>query len=141
MTNRSTLRLFALGVAMCLPVAASAQAIGQPEFMGSCAQCHGASGVGDGPLAGYLNTSMPDLTMLQSNNGGVFPVTAVYRIIDGSDTSGAHGSSEMPAWGQRFRAAGEAVANTDIFPTAEAETYARFRILSVIEFLASIQQD
>ena len=127
-------------IGACLPLAAQAQAIGQDEYMNSCAACHGASGMGDGPLAGHLNTTIPDLTMLQSRSGGVFPVTAVYRIIDGTDTSGAHGSSDMPAWGQRYRAAGAAVANTDLMPMAEAETYARFRILAVIEYLASIQQ-
>lgn len=138
--NRA-IRLFAVGLVACLPIAASAQAIGQQEFMESCAQCHGASGTGDGPLAGYLNTSMPDLTTLQSRNGGVFPVTSVYRIIDGTDTTGPHGTSDMPAWGRRFMAAGGLVANSDFFPEQEAEVYARFRILAVIEYLASIQQD
>lgn len=141
MADRKKIALLAVGVALCMPVASAAQSIGQLEFMNSCAQCHGASGMGDGPLAGYLNTGLPDLTLLQTNNGGVFPVTSVYRIIDGTDTSGAHGSSDMPAWGQRFRVTGEAVANTDFAPLEEAQTYARFRILALIEYLAAIQQD
>lgn len=136
----SRLTPLALGCALMLPMAAGAQDIGQQEFMDSCAQCHGASGVGDGPLAGYLNTSIPDLTVIQRNNGGVFPVTAMYRIIGGSDTTGAHGTSDMPAWGSRFQARGALVANPD-FLAGEAETYAQFRILALIEYLASIQQE
>lgn len=131
---------FTLGCALMLPIAAQAQEIGQVEYLDSCAQCHGVSGTGDGPLAGYLNTSLPDLTTIQRDNGGVFPVTALYRIIDGTDTSGVHGTSEMPAWGNRFRVRGSLVANPD-FSDTEAEVYARFRILALIEFLAAIQQD
>ncbi|OAN70268.1 hypothetical protein A8B78_20940 [Jannaschia sp. EhC01] len=129
-----------VGLAVWLPLAANAQQIGQLEYMDSCAQCHGASGTGDGPLAGYLNVSLPDLTALQSQNGGVFPVTSVYQIIEGPVSSGAHGTSDMPAWGNRFQARGRLVANPD-FSTTEAEIYARFRILALIEYLAGIQQD
>lgn len=140
MTHISRVMAFALTSALCLPMAASAQQIGQLEYMDSCAQCHGASGTGDGPLAGYLNTALPDLTTIQRDNGSIFPVTAMYRIIDGSDTSGVHGTSDMPAWGTRFQARGRLVANPD-FATSEAEIYARFRILALIEYLADIQQD
>lgn len=130
----------ALGCACLLPMTAQGQELGTMEYLDSCAQCHGASGTGDGPLAGYLNTALPDLTTIQRDNGGVFPVTALYRIIDGTDTSGVHGSSDMPAWGSRFRVRGSMVANPDFVDT-EAEVYARFRILALIEYLAAIQQD
>jgi mono/diheme cytochrome c family protein len=130
----------ALATALAVPVMAPAQDVGQMEFMDSCAQCHGPAGMGDGPLSGYLNTQLPDLTAIQSNNGGVFPVTAIYHTIDGTTTSGAHGSSDMPAWGSRFQVRGAQVANPE-FSTEEAEVYARFRILALIEYLASIQQN
>jgi mono/diheme cytochrome c family protein len=129
----------ALCCAMALPAAANAQSIGQQEYLDSCAQCHGSSGMGDGPLAGYLNASLPDLTMVQANNGGVFPVTDVFRLIDGSGTSGVHGTSDMPAWGSRFQTRGALVANPD-FQEEEAKTYAQFRILALVEYLSSIQQ-
>lgn len=130
----------ALGCAVWLPLSAQAQAIGQLEYMDSCAQCHGPSGTGDGPLAGYLNSTLPDLTSIQTNNGGVFPVTAIFHMIDGTQISGIHGTSDMPAWGDRFQARGALVANPE-FSDGEAEVYARFRILALIEYLASIQQD
>ena len=140
MVSMSRSLAFALGCALLPALSAQGQEIGQTEYLDSCAQCHGVSGSGDGPLAGYLTTSLPDLTTIQRDNGGVFPVTALYRIIDGSDTSGTHGTSEMPAWGSRFQIRGAEVANPD-FSATEAEVYARFRILALIEFLAAIQQD
>ncbi|GAB5510038.1 MAG: hypothetical protein Rhims3KO_14390 [Hyphomicrobiales bacterium] len=96
--------------------------------------------MGDGPLAGFLNTSLPDLTAIQGNNGGVFPVTDMFRLIDGTETSGVHGTSDMPAWGSRFQIEGALVANPD-FLEEEAKTYSQFRILALIEYLASIQQE
>ena len=119
---------------------ASADSIGQQEFMNSCAQCHGGSGMGDGPLAGFLNTKVPDLTLLQKNNDGVFPIRDVYSVIDGSVSVGAHGSADMPAWGNRYRIRGAGLATPEA-AAEEAEVYARFRILALTEYLATIQQD
>ena len=44
-----------------------------------CAVCHGKSGKGDGPAAGALKKSTPDLTVLASNNGGIFPARICRR--------------------------------------------------------------
>lgn len=118
---------------------APAQDQGEHEFLNSCASCHGTSAKGDGPLAEYLSVKLPDLTQLQKNNGGVFPVTRVYQVIEGADATGPHGTREMPAWGQRYREKGAAAANTDLVGN-EPEVYARFRILALIEYLASIQE-
>ena len=87
------------GLALSIPLAATAQgiSIGEREYMSSCAQCHGADGRGDGVMAGFLTSTVPDLSGLQAANNGVFPVTAVYGIIDGSAASGVHGTAEMPA--------------------------------------------
>ena len=40
--------------------------------------------------------------MLAKSNNGVFPKDAVYEAIDGSKTIPAHGTREMPIWGERF---------------------------------------
>lgn len=140
MLKTPTIVAVALGALLGMSGAVRAQVTGAEEYAASCAKCHGMSGAGDGPLAGYLNARIPDLTRIQRENGGVFPVTAIYRIIDGSDASGVHGNSEMPAWGDRFRIRGAYVANPD-FRDAEAATYAQFRILALVEYLASIQQE
>ncbi|MBT8457511.1 MAG: cytochrome c [Rhodobacteraceae bacterium] len=116
------------------------QSIGQQEYMNSCAQCHGVDGTGGGPMVGYLTGSMPDLTTLQSENDGVFPVTKVYSVIDGTMAGGSHGSREMPIWGNRYRFKGAAAANPD-FSTDEAETFTRFRILALTEYVSTLQQD
>ncbi len=126
-------------MAVHVPAVLAAQSVGESEFMNSCAACHGADGKGGGPMAGYLSTALPDLTMLSGGNGGVFPVTRVYSVIEGSTQVGAHGNREMPVWGNRFIARGEELANPE-FITDEASVFARFRILALTEYLASIQQ-
>mgnify|MGYP001818261524 CR=1 FL=1 len=90
-------------------------------------------------MAGFLTGSLPDLTGLSAANGGVFPVTKVYSTIDGTMTSGPHGTREMPVWGNRYQARGAAGANPD-FQQDEADVFARFRILALTEYLAGLQQ-
>lgn len=119
--------------------AAGAQSIGEQEYMNSCAQCHGADGRGDGPMAGYILGEMPDLTQLQSRNAGVFPLTHVYSTIEGSADIGAHGNREMPVWGNRFREIGDSVANPDAIGD-QSGVFARFRILALTEYLSTIQE-
>lgn len=70
-----------------------------------CSTCHGKGGHGDGSVAPSLESRPPDLTTLSRRNGGTFPrdrvlasVTNVARPI------GAHGTGEMPVWGQIFPA-------------------------------------
>ena len=83
--------------------AAAAQAedldIGKSEFRSSCASCHGTDAKGKGPVSDQLKIPPPDLTMLAKNNNGVFPTNAVYETIDGLKTIPAHGTREMPIWG------------------------------------------
>lgn len=131
--------MFAMALgAVAAAASAEDMTFGELEYMNSCAQCHGSEGKGGGPMAGYLTGSLPDLTQIQKNNGGVFPVTAVYNLIDGTDAMGPHGSREMPAWGNRYTAdAGDQL----VFDMAVSrETYVRTRILALIEHLASIQE-
>lgn len=127
-----------LGFAL-VPACANAQSAGEPEYINSCAACHGSDGTGGGPMASYLMGSLPDLTQLSAGNGGVFPVTKVYSTIDGTMTSGPHGTREMPVWGNRYQARGAEGANPD-FRAEEAEVYARFRILALTEYLAGMQE-
>ncbi|SPH25088.1 hypothetical protein DEA8626_04124 [Defluviimonas aquaemixtae] len=125
-----------------LPLCTAAQdvSIGGAEFMNSCAQCHGPGGKGDGVIAGFLTKSAPDLTALQSSNGGVFPVSRVYAIIDGSEAAGAHGSSQMPAWGMRYNAKAPRALGWE-YSTADQEAYVRGRILALIEHIATLQEE
>ena len=126
---------------LTVPAVAAAQdmSIGQAEYMNSCAQCHGAGGTGDGPMVGFLNTSVPDLTQIQSANNGVFPVAAVYSIIDGTSATGVHGTDEMPAWGQRYAADAPDQLGWD-YSAMDRDSFVRGRILALVEYIASIQE-
>lgn len=114
--------------------------IGRIEFMSSCAQCHGTDGRGDGIIADYLTVAPPDLTAIQRENDGVFPAGLLYEIIEGGGGIGAHGSREMPAWGDRYAAQAYAVLGWPHEPE-ERDAFIRARILALIEHIASIQEE
>src|SRR5437868_11666652 len=60
-------------------------------------------GKGTGPDAGALKTKPADLTLVSRKNGGKYPEIRVQRVINGEDDVMAHGSRDMPVWGQIFR--------------------------------------
>jgi len=111
--------------------------IGKREFDASCAVCHGPKGKGDGSFAALLQgVIMPDLTTLSKRNGGVFPAARVYEIIDGRADVKAHGTREMPIWGNRFTI--QAAPQYDDFPW-DSEAFVRARILTLIDYLYRLQ--
>jgi mono/diheme cytochrome c family protein len=73
-------------------------------FDSYCAVCHGKTGVGNGPAASALAKAPADLTRIAARNGGTFPEVRVKRYIEGLDEVPAHGSRDMPMWGDLFRA-------------------------------------
>lgn len=85
---------------------------GAEAYRARCAVCHGEGGRGDGVMREALKRAPSDLTALSRNNGGSFPETVVYQVIDGRRTSPFHGSREMPVWGLRFRIGGADEAQT-----------------------------
>ena len=113
---------------------AFAEVAGEREYMVACAGCHGESGMGDGPLAGVLNITTPGLTELSKAHDGAFPYDAILMTIDGRDGVRAHGSA-MPVWGERFTASATSQRGET------EEMVARGRILSLVYYLQSIQQD
>jgi mono/diheme cytochrome c family protein len=138
MSNYRLSTLAAVGLGVLLASEAQAISLGEFEYRNSCAQCHGISGKGGGPVGDFLTKTPLDLTILQKNNGGIFPVTNVYSVIDGSADIGVHGSRDMPLWGSRYR---DRVAEDpdDIFSSEDTDLYVRTRILSLIEYLATLQ--
>jgi mono/diheme cytochrome c family protein len=141
-------RLIIAGLAAGL--AASAQAedvdIGKAEFQSSCASCHGADAKGNGPVSGQLKTRPSDLTLLTRTNNGVFPTNAVYETIYGSKSVPAHGTRDMPIWGERFNPIVNLPHAVDPYywqkagPQQNPEVVVRTRILAVIDYLNRIQQ-
>ena len=123
---------------------AEVKSIGQYEYENSCAACHGASGTGGGPSARFLSAgAAPDLTVLQKNNGGVFPSDRIYGIIDGSEEGRnlIHGTSEMPMWGDRYMQRTEDMQGGDPLTPEERDEYVKTRIEALVEYLASMQRE
>jgi len=106
--------------------------LGAPLFQRYCSSCHGVTARGDGPTAESLRTRPADLTEIAKRRGGTFPTGEIARFIDGRFTLSAHGSREMPVWGERF---GSDIPDADL-----GESISRGNIASLVEYLKSIQQ-
>lgn len=107
---------------------------GEYEYMNHCAACHGEAADGKGPLVTFFKEPVPSLTVLRQNNDGVFPFLETMMVIDGRTGLRGHGGV-MPVWGDTFEAA--AVETAGVYG---AETIARGRVVSIVEYLASVQQ-
>jgi mono/diheme cytochrome c family protein len=75
---------------------------GRALFTTYCASCHGVTGRGNGPAAEELRHRPLDLTQFAARNGGVFNGARIHSIIDGRAVK-AHGTMEMPVWGDAFK--------------------------------------
>jgi mono/diheme cytochrome c family protein len=106
--------------------------IGEPTFQRYCTACHGISGRGDGPAAKTLHPPPANLTTIAARREGRFPSAEIARFIDGRFDLPAHGSRDMPVWGERFGA--------DVPDPGVGESIARGQIASLLEYLKSIQQ-
>jgi mono/diheme cytochrome c family protein len=142
MTDRFTLRtgalVFAMGIATLLvgPTAAQDPIAGQEEFRLHCAACHGMTGLGDGPIGPILKTPAPNLAFISERNGGKFPFQKVYEIIDGKSVVAAHGTRDMPIWGERYRTESKPVTPDQ---ANIADQLAQQRILSLVYFIGTLQ--
>jgi mono/diheme cytochrome c family protein len=99
---------FLAAVFTCLSLSASAADQAEPPtgpaggkiiFRQVCAPCHGTDARGGGPVAESLKTPPADLTRIAARHGGSFPAEAIAAFIDGRKDVAAHGSREMPVWG------------------------------------------
>jgi mono/diheme cytochrome c family protein len=97
-------------------------------YRAHCANCHGMSGKGDGPVAPALNTQLPDLSTIARRSGGVFPAARVRKIISGDEVILGHGSREMPIWGQIFH------------QIHQDRDYGEVRLQNIIDYVKSIQK-
>lgn len=140
MNRLNTIKSVVTVLAVTCATAGYAQDIGEREYLNNCAQCHGASGTGDGVMRGFLNKAPADLTILQQKNNGVFPVSVIYEIINGGVATGVHGTKEMPAWGQRYRFNAPKQLGWE-YSADDRDQFIRGRILALIEYLSTIQVD
>jgi mono/diheme cytochrome c family protein len=113
------------------PIPGATMSAGQQYFQRYCSACHGLTGRGDGPAAAALRPPPADLRRIAQRRGGHFPVAEIAAFIDGRSVVPAHGSRDMPIWGERF---GEMVGGGSI-----GEEVVRGNLLVLIEYLQSIQ--
>ena len=113
------------------------QSIGKMEFQKNCASCHGMEGKGDGPMVEFLKQSPKDLTMLSKANGGVYPQAKVYEWIRDPQKIRAHGTEEMPIWGDRYSKEIIEKYGPDYYGPGSS---VQERILELVFYLGTIQQ-
>lgn len=113
--------------------------LGQQEFEQNCAICHGLKGKGDGPLAGFLEGRLPDLTKITERNNGVYPFNQIMETIDGRRTYAVHGTKEMPTWGKEYNveAAEYYFGYRGVY---DARAFVRARILALAEYIYELQE-
>lgn len=133
---RQAMRMLAFALACAGASAASAQDehLGIIEYELACMACHGVDGRGDGTLAKTLKTRPADLTQISKAHGGRFPTRKVAEMIDGRAAVAAHGSREMPVWGDRYRAA-ESGDGPKI-----VEQRARAQIDALVKYVQTLQE-
>jgi mono/diheme cytochrome c family protein len=107
-------------------------AAGRLEYENYCMACHGINGDGNGPVAPFMTPRPTDLRTIAARRRGVFPHAAMQAMIDGRDPLAAHGSREMPIWGDAFR--------TEAYIEQATETRVRGRVVLLVQYLDSIQQ-
>jgi mono/diheme cytochrome c family protein len=85
-----------------VPMKQTSPASGSEMYKAYCASCHGLEGKGNGPAAEALKVPPTDLTALAVKNGGKYPSLRVSAIIRGEQELAAHGTKDMPIWGNLF---------------------------------------
>jgi mono/diheme cytochrome c family protein len=111
-----------------VPLTQTSPASGSEMFRTYCAVCHGVNGKGAGPAADALKKAPADLTRLTAGNHGKYPEDRVANAISGDTQIGAHGSREMPVWGDLFKSL-----------NAGTSDLVRLRIVNLTDYVKSIQ--
>ena len=105
--------------------------VGRRHYVRYCASCHGTDARGKGPVAGELKKPPTDLTRIAARRKGQFSDAEIAKFIDGRAAVPAHGTREMPIWGERF--------STQYGSDSVAEEVTRGKIGVLVQYLKSIQ--
>lgn len=132
MTMRRMAFLVAAALAASTPALGEddAPVPGRAEYLRYCSACHGDDGRGDGVVAGLMTPHPLDLTQLAKQHGGTFPFLQVRESIDGRKLPHAHGTSEMPVWGEVL--SGEKAM-------AQPDAHVRGTVQAITQYLSTIQ--
>lgn len=115
-----------------VPVRPTSPASGKLMYANYCAVCHGVDGKGNGPAAAALKDHPTNLVLLARDNGGKFPDTHVYSVLQFGMETPAHGSKDMPVWGPAFRSLDKSTPSPDM--------QEHQRIANLTSYLRSIQE-
>jgi mono/diheme cytochrome c family protein len=107
---------------------------GAEAYQDYCAICHGRRALGDGPLAPELKVPPPDLTLIASRNGGVFPLRMVADTVYGY--SGKHEADLMPEFSPLLDGPDVAVPLAD----GSGDEVMPVRLAEVVTYLESLQR-
>jgi mono/diheme cytochrome c family protein len=110
-----------------VPLQPTATLEGADSFNQYCAVCHGKDGRGGGPAADALKKRPADLTQIARRNNGKFNDLIVQNVINGNDVLVAHGSRDMPVWGELFKSV-----------SGDASTR-RLRVYSLVKYIEEMQ--
>ncbi len=105
---------------------------GAQMYLDYCAPCHGRDGRGNGPAAAALKIPAADLTALAKHNNGNYPSRHVGAVLEFGSPVSAHGSSDMPVWGDLFRSLNKGKAAT-------SRAAVNQRIASLDKYIRSMQ--
>ena len=133
------LSLSVAAVMIMSPVRADDLVEAKKDFQARCSSCHGLNARGNGPAAASLKVPPADLTQISRRNGGVFPKSRVFETILGIDRPLAHGSQEMPVWGDIFL--DETIGGSvELDDASRAARDVGHRIDDLVAYIESIQQ-
>ena len=105
-----------------VPIQPTSAASGKEMFTTYCAVCHGTS------AAAALKKRPADLTQLARKNNGTFPEVHVINFITGQDVVAAHGSRDMPIWGDLFRSL-----------SPNGQEVSKLRLANLADYVKSLQ--
>jgi mono/diheme cytochrome c family protein len=111
-----------------VPLSPTSAVSGSQMFATYCAVCHGPDGKGRGPAASALKTAPTDLTQLAAKNQGKYPEILVANTLSAKYAVGAHGSQEMPIWGELFKSLDSGTNNM-----------VQLRIVNLTSYVQSLQ--
>ena len=137
MTMRSAVLTAAMAVFWVDAVAAADQQpptgseAGRMIFNTICVSCHGKDARGGGPVAASLKTPPANLRLIARRRNGSFSHDEIGEYIDGRKAPVAHGTREMPVWGDTLATAA---------PEPEREQRRKLHIEEVVAYLKTLQE-
>jgi mono/diheme cytochrome c family protein len=137
MSMRSAV-MAAAGAALCVAAGAAAEVqpptgaeAGKIVFRKICVSCHGSDARGGGPAAESLKVKPADLRLIAKRRNGTFPEDEIKQHIDGRKAPAAHGTRDMPVWGDYVAA---------LAPDTEREPRREQLFDAVVAYLKTIQE-